>query len=868
MLGVGGAKKTYVEDVFSTYLYTGNDSSYRNINNGIDLAGEGGMVWVRPRNNTIGINVFDTARGATKRLHTDADYAESTDTSRLDQFNSNGFRVNGNYSTNGPSSYDYTSWSFRKSSMFDVVTYTGTGTNTNSDGHLDVNHQLGSVPGMVIVKRYSGSSNWWVYHRGMANNSKSLFLQSSNSNSGSSNYWNNTAPTASQFTVGEWLNVNGSTYVAYLFAGGESTAATARSVDFDGSDDGLAVANSSDFSFGSGDFTVEGWAQIDQNSSQNALIGMWRYQNGRRSWTIQTDNSTNHLEFFVNSGGGTATNHGTSGGNVPVGQWFHFAGVRHGNTIKLFINGEKVAETAYTSSLYNNTLDPLYIGNQSNGTDFTNGRISNIRITKGQALYTTSFKVPTEPLTTTSQGAIANNVKLLCCNNSSATGSTVTPTTITTGPDGNSNPTALTDSPFDDPAGFVFGENEDQGIIKCGNYRGESSHSTRLEVNLGFEPQWVLIKNADSTKDWVILDSMRRWEGDADDQNVSWLVTNDNQAENNGQMSGITPTGFVCQSSSLVNGGSDNFVYVAIRRPDPLVQKPAKLGTDVFAMDTGDGNPSALPSMDSNFPVDFGTIKLFASAQGWYTGSRLTGSKVVFTNSTNAASNNSILEWDSNEGFWKNLQSTYQGWMWKRHAGFDCLFYKGDAVTGRVIRHNLSKPPEMIWIKKLDQAEAWAVGHKDLDGGNEPWTHYLQLESTASEQDYPLFNDEAPSSNQFAIHQNDMVNGSSHKYVAMLFASTAVSKVGSYSGSGGSGNAQNIGFQPRFLMVKRVDSSGAWLVFDSLRTTSNPFRYQLELNTPNQQDFVNKVTVSSTGWSFIDSNINESGSSYIYYAHA
>ena len=62
MQSSGGKKdSTYVDDVFSTYLYAGEDSSYRNINNGIDLAGEGGMVWVRPRNNTIGFNVFDTA---------------------------------------------------------------------------------------------------------------------------------------------------------------------------------------------------------------------------------------------------------------------------------------------------------------------------------------------------------------------------------------------------------------------------------------------------------------------------------------------------------------------------------------------------------------------------------------------------------------------------------------------------------------------------------------------------------------------------------------------------------------------------------------------------------------------------------------
>ena len=47
-LGVGASKKTYMDDVFSTFLYKGNDSA-RSINNGIDLSGEGGMTWLKER---------------------------------------------------------------------------------------------------------------------------------------------------------------------------------------------------------------------------------------------------------------------------------------------------------------------------------------------------------------------------------------------------------------------------------------------------------------------------------------------------------------------------------------------------------------------------------------------------------------------------------------------------------------------------------------------------------------------------------------------------------------------------------------------------------------------------------------------------
>ena len=92
----GGADATYVDDVFSTFLYTGNASS-QSINNGIDLSGEGGMVWIKNRDISGYYNVlFDTERGATKRLSSNTSDAESTRSGSVTSFNSNGFSV-GNF---------------------------------------------------------------------------------------------------------------------------------------------------------------------------------------------------------------------------------------------------------------------------------------------------------------------------------------------------------------------------------------------------------------------------------------------------------------------------------------------------------------------------------------------------------------------------------------------------------------------------------------------------------------------------------------------------------------------------------------------------------------------------------------------------
>ena len=108
------ASKPYVDDVFSQYLYKGNESS-RSFDNGIDLSGKGGLVWIKNRSAEANHAVFDTVRGATKELQFDYSAAETTQSTSLTAFNDNGFSIgadSGNrYNQN---STDYSSWSFRK----------------------------------------------------------------------------------------------------------------------------------------------------------------------------------------------------------------------------------------------------------------------------------------------------------------------------------------------------------------------------------------------------------------------------------------------------------------------------------------------------------------------------------------------------------------------------------------------------------------------------------------------------------------------------------------------------------------------------------------------------------------------------------
>jgi len=221
----GGA--TYVDDVFSTYLYEGNgtsDSSTNQIQNGLDLSGEGGLVWIKKRSGgTTGKShsLYDTERGQYSRLKSDVGDAENVNTTGVATivFNSDGFTVQKDSELLNYNGRPYVSWSFRKQpGFFDIVTYTGDGVAGRT-----VSHNLGSVPGMIAVKRRDASSSaWQVYHRANTANPETdyLALNGTAATTDSIDRWNDTAPTSTEFTLGNNSNVNanGGTYVAYLFA--------------------------------------------------------------------------------------------------------------------------------------------------------------------------------------------------------------------------------------------------------------------------------------------------------------------------------------------------------------------------------------------------------------------------------------------------------------------------------------------------------------------------------------------------------------------------------------------------------------------------------------------------------------------------
>jgi hypothetical protein len=202
----------FVEEVFSTWLYTGNGST-QTITNGIDLAGKGGLVWTKNRVTTNSHRLIDTNRGINNAISSNSTAAATTGSGQVTAFNSNGYDLGADSDyNNSAAGSNYASWTFREQpKFFDVVTYTG-----NSSNPRAIPHSLGSIPGVVIVKRVDATGDWRVYHRDFSF-TDGLRLNGTEAVSASYGVMS-AAPTDTTFTPVSGYNLSGATYVAYLFA--------------------------------------------------------------------------------------------------------------------------------------------------------------------------------------------------------------------------------------------------------------------------------------------------------------------------------------------------------------------------------------------------------------------------------------------------------------------------------------------------------------------------------------------------------------------------------------------------------------------------------------------------------------------------
>ena len=836
--------------------------------------GEGGLVWLKSRTQNYDHWLFDSERSTNFPLRSNLQNA-ATDvgSTYFNSFNNDGFIVGSNGSTNS-GGVDFTSWTFRKQKgFFDIVTWTG-----NNTAGRTIPHNLGSIPGCIMVKRTDTGDSWQVYHRGNVTGDQNaahyfLNLNEATPKTNNNTRWNDTEPTASVFTVGAdaGVNTSGGEYVAYIFAGGASDdSGSARSIQFDGNGDYLKLGASSDFAFGTGDFTIECWVNFTTTNTNSGgqnrrIFALDDSANAANNFQINIDNGyrvNGSLYFWSNSLQGYL--------DTDIrGSWHHIAVARESGTLRIFLDGVLKYSGSNTQDYSPNGGSPRpVIGSKGNdGGNYGNldGTISNMRVVVGTAVYTSSFKPPTKGLTN------ITNTKLLCCNKNTLTGSTVTSSTITS----YGNPQVIVNTPFDDPAGFKFGADRDQNIIKCGYYNGLASNDGPL-VEVGFEPQWIMIKNTGANESWHIMDCIRgivtrRGASNSNTGNDAKLWANSSAAENslNDSIS-LTPTGFkVVNSNGDLNGNGNRMIYIAIRRSDGYVGKPAEVGIDVFNMVYGIG--STPPTFAPEIPVDFTFLRRPGTSENWTTSARLIQGNYLFTNSTNTEASDSAIAFDYNNGFHDTSGfTTYLSWSWKRHAGFDVVTYKGNGLANHVISHSMNQAPDMIWIKAREELLGWMCGHSGLNGGVNPWHYYFYMNYPWASTDSPSWNDQAPTSTHFSLNGTGHGHNNANKdYVAFLWSNVdGISKCGYYTGNG-STQTITTGFQPRFIWLMKDDGNGSRLIFDTIRGWTGGNDNQLRMDSPDAATSLDIGAPTATGFTLTsEASVNANTAKFIYYAHA
>ena len=419
-----------------------------------------------------------------------------------------------------------------------------------------------------------------------------------------------------------------------------------------------------------------------------------------------------------------------------------------------------------------------------------------------------------------------------------------------------------------------FGDDGSENIIKCGSYTGTGGF---LDVNVGFEPQFVIVKSADfgnSDTDWFIIDTMR---GFTFNPNTNYefqaLRANETTAEATQGRCGLTSTGFLVGGIDATGASGRNYIYIAIRRP----MKTPESGTEVFAVGTNQEVPSATSGFYSGFPVDMAIKRIITASQSNRLFDRLRGGQSLITSTTAAETGFGAAQFDHQQGWYYDSDAANTNdysWMFKRATGFfDVVAYKGSSSV-YLKDHNLGVVPEMMIVKNRNAAETgWSVYHSALGADYRVQLNSTSASSATSDWDNASDVGTAPTATQFNVKTASViVNNASYNYIAYLFATLAgVSKVGSYTGTGSNVDV-DCGFSAgaRFILIKRTDSASQWYLWDSKRGIVAGNDPWIELNTTNAQnsgqDAIDPLASGFTVTAAAD--VNQSGGNYIFLAIA
>lgn len=421
-----------------------------------------------------------------------------------------------------------------------------------------------------------------------------------------------------------------------------------------------------------------------------------------------------------------------------------------------------------------------------------------------------------------------------------------------------------------------FGVSGNENVVACGSF---NLVSNPWSANIGFEPQWLLVRSVDYATDWYLVDNMRGFSTRANFDNNETLYAN--TSDDQVFFDTLYYSDALGFSGNLPYFG--NYIYVAIRR-GPM--RTPTLGTSVFSPVVSSAATGT--QLTTNFPVDmqwlanrsgsFDNVNVVDRIRGVSSSSVMGESGNRIMTASTSTQNNTYLPSSSwgNNGFL--MPSTWAGspdvfLNFRRAPRFfeQIIMYQSNTANP----HGLTVIPEFVIMKRTNvSTQDWYAVHKSSLG-------FFNINTTSAAQSANIFPNSIAPSNAWitatasTINAGNFGTGTPGAYTTLyLFASCpGVSFVGSYTGSGGTQEI-NCGFNfgARFVLIKAASAVGDWLLWDSARgIVAGDDPYLVLNSTAAEVTNTDWVDTSSTGFTVSDSvgnMANTLGVSYIYMAIA
>jgi hypothetical protein len=356
------------------------------------------------------------------------------------------------------------------------------------------------------------------------------------------------------------------------------------------------------------------------------------------------------------------------------------------------------------------------------------------------------------------------------------------------------------------------------------------------------------------------------------------------------------PTGFKKLNTynlpdSTIKDGSQYFdvvTYTGNATLGKVINTSIDFSTNGLAWFKARSNSAVISDWNNHFIVD--SLRTFSGTPYF---------QILNSNSTIAESaDGNILRDATSTSFQKGSGTTnennipYVGWLWQAGAtsssntdgtitstvsantdsGFSVVTYTGAGTSAGTVGHGLGVAPKVVIAKSRDGARNWAVYHSSL-GIN----YLIELNTTSAQINIPNYwGSVSPTSEVFGVYTANNVGNNNYlneDMVAYCFAEVeGFSKIGSYTGNGSAdGTFVYFGFRPKYIMIKRTDSTGDWIVLDAARYLNNPNGTWLYPNLSNAEGVLNDIgDILSNGYKNrnTQSVVNASGGTYIYMAFA